>query len=90
MQSNQPPAKICFKSYSNHILIDFIDQNSLLDFESLRQNQFQQINFNQKWLNLIDFCNLLIDFFDLLIDFFDLLINLFNRNRSNLDRNRDR
>ena len=55
MRSNRPPAKIRFKSYSNRILINFIDPNSLLDFKLSRQSRFQQMDFNQKWSNLIDF-----------------------------------
>ena len=43
MQFNQPKAKICFKSDSNRLLIDFFDPNLLLDFESSRRNRFQQM-----------------------------------------------
>ena len=43
MRSYRPLAKIRFKSYSNRILIDF--------FKLSRQNRFQQMGFNRKWLN---------------------------------------
>ena len=48
-------AKFCLILWSNHLLIDFFDQNLLLDFNSSRQNWLKRVWIIWKCSNLIDF-----------------------------------
>ena len=42
MQLDRPWAKFCLKSYSNRLLIDFLDPNFKNQIESLRRNRKSQ------------------------------------------------